>query len=81
VGIFQAHLYMEAALNAFYAARGGLTGFSGNGNEAATGAALAVCRWPIAPPLAVPWASSALSAVSSYYLRTTPPHGPSWIRW
>jgi len=62
-----AHLYMESALNAFYAAMA-VYGFwqwrRGRG-----GGALAVSRWPIARHYAGFLSVLCLSAVSSYFLR------------
>ena len=69
--LFGAHLYMESVLNAFYAAMA-VYGFwqwrHGRG-----GAALAVCRWPMAATAAGCWASSRCPSVSSYFLRRYTP--------
>ncbi len=69
--LFGAHLYMESALNAFYAAMavyGSWQWRQGRG-----GAALAVCRWRIARHLAGALSVIALSVVSSYFLRRFTP--------
>jgi nicotinamide mononucleotide transporter len=78
--LFGAHLYMESALNAFYAAMA-VYGFW-QWQQGNAGAALAVCRWPIGRHLAgflasfvCRW-SVAISCGDSRRL-----HGPSWIRW
>jgi nicotinamide mononucleotide transporter len=68
---FQAHLYMESALNAFYAAMA-VYGFR-QWQRGRDGAVLAVRRWPIARHLAGALGVIALSAVSSYYLRRFTP--------
>ena len=64
---YGAHLYMESVLNAFYAAMA-VYGFwqwqRGRG-----GAALVVCRWPMAPHLAGVLGIVVLSMVNSYFLR------------
>jgi nicotinamide mononucleotide transporter len=81
--LFGARLYMESALNAFYAAMA-VYGFwqwqHGRG-----GGALAVCRWPIARHAAGALGVIALSLVSSYYLRRfTPaawPFADSMVTW
>jgi nicotinamide mononucleotide transporter len=81
--LFGARLYMESALNAFYAAMA-VYGFwqwqHGRG-----GGALAVCRWPIARHAAGALGVTALSLVSSYYLRRfTPaawPFADSMVTW
>jgi nicotinamide mononucleotide transporter len=69
--LFGARLYMESALNAFYAAMA-VYGYwqwqRGRG-----GAALAVCRWPISRHLAGFLGVIALSVVSSYFLRRFTP--------
>jgi nicotinamide mononucleotide transporter len=69
--LFGARLYMESALNAFYAVMA-IYGFwqwqRGNG-----GAALAVCRWPISRHLAGFLGVTALSVVSWYFLRRFTP--------
>jgi nicotinamide mononucleotide transporter len=81
--LFAAHLYMESALNAFYAAMA-VYGFwqwrHGRG-----GAALAVCRWPYRRHWAALLGIVALSAVSAYFLRRfTPaalPFADSMVTW
>jgi len=81
--LFGAHLYMESALNAFYAGMA-VYGFwqwrHGQG-----GAALAVCRWPIAAHLAGFAAVLALSMISYVLLRRyTPaawPFPDSMVTW
>ena len=81
--LFGARLYMESALNAFYAAMA-VYGFwqwrHGGGDTA-----LAVRRWPIARHAAAALGIIALSAVSSYYLRRfTPaawPFADSMVTW
>jgi len=69
--LFGARLYMESALNAFYAAMA-VYGFwqwqRGQG-----GTALAVCRWPIAAHLAGLAAVVGLSMISSVLLRRYTP--------
>jgi nicotinamide mononucleotide transporter len=69
--LFGAHLYMESALNAFYAAMA-VYGFwqwqHGRG-----GARLAVCRWPIARHAAGAAGVVVLSVASSYFLRRFTP--------
>jgi len=64
---FTAHLYMESALNAFYAAMA-IYGFwqwqHGKG-----GAALKVTRWPIARHAGALLGVSALSVISYFFLR------------
>jgi nicotinamide mononucleotide transporter len=80
---FGARLYMESALNAFYAAMA-LYGFwqwqQGRGGDA-----LAVCRWPIARHAAGFLGVIALSVFSSYFLkRFTPAAWPlvdSMVTW
>jgi nicotinamide mononucleotide transporter len=80
---FGAHLYMESALNAFYAAMA-VYGYwqwqHGRG-----GGALAVCRWPFARHMAGLAGVIALSIVSAYYLgRFTPAASPfvdSMVTW
>jgi nicotinamide mononucleotide transporter len=69
--LFGAHLYMESALNAFYAAMA-VYGFW-QWQQGRAGAALAVCRWPIARHAAGALGVIALSMVSSYYLRRFTP--------
>ncbi len=81
--LFGAHLYMESALNAFYAAMA-IYGFwqwqQGGGDGA-----LAVSRWPIARHLAGLLGVIVLSLVSSYFLRRfTPaawPFADSMVTW
>jgi nicotinamide mononucleotide transporter len=81
--LFGAHLYMESALNAFYAAMA-VYGYwqwqHGRG-----GAALAVCRWPIARHLTGLAGVIALAIVNSYFLRRfTPAASPladSMVTW
>jgi len=68
---FGAHLYMESALNAFYAAMA-VYGFW-QWQQGRDGTALAVCRWPTLRHLAGALGIIALSAVSSYYLRRFTP--------
>jgi nicotinamide mononucleotide transporter len=64
---FGAHLYMESALNAFYAAMA-VYGFR-QWQRGRGGAALVVCRWPILPHLAGLLGIVALSWINSYFLR------------
>jgi nicotinamide mononucleotide transporter len=66
-----AHLYMESALNVFYAAMA-IYGFW-QWQQGGEGEALAVSRWPLARHLAGAVGIIALSAVSSYYLRRFTP--------
>jgi nicotinamide mononucleotide transporter len=68
--LFGAHLYMESVLNAFYAAMAvyGFRQWQGRG-----GAALAVCRWPIARHVTGVVGVIGLSLVSSYFLRRFTP--------
>jgi nicotinamide mononucleotide transporter len=81
--LFGAHLYMESALNAFYAAMA-VYGFwqwqHGRG-----GTALAVCRWPSARHWAGASSVIALSMISWYFLRkfTTAawPFADSLVTW
>jgi nicotinamide mononucleotide transporter len=65
--LFGARLYMESVLNAFYAAMA-LYGFwqwqHGKG-----GAALVVTRWPLARHVGALFAVTALSVISSFFLR------------
>ena len=68
---FGARLYMESALNAFYAAMA-VYGYW-QWQQGRDGAALAVCRWPIARHLAGLLGVVALSVVSSYFLRRFTP--------
>jgi nicotinamide mononucleotide transporter len=69
--LFGARLYMESALNAFYAAMA-VYGFW-QWRQGRGGAPLAVCRWPIARHAAGALGVIALSVVSSYYLRRFTP--------
>jgi nicotinamide mononucleotide transporter len=69
--LFGARLYMESALNAFYAAMA-IYGFW-QWQQGRGGAALAVCRWPIARHAAGLAIVVALSVVSSYFLRRFTP--------
>lgn len=68
--LFGAHLYMESALNAFYAAMAvyGFWQWQGGG-----GAVLAVRRWPMMHHLAGFSSVIALSVVSAYFLRRFTP--------
>jgi nicotinamide mononucleotide transporter len=81
--LFGARLYMESALNAFYAAMA-VYGFW-QWQHGTGGGALAVCRWPIARHAAGVLGVIALSLVSSYYLRRfTPaawPFADSMVTW
>jgi nicotinamide mononucleotide transporter len=81
--LFGAHLYMESALNAFYAAMA-VYGFW-QWQQGTGGAALAVCRWPIARHAAGFAAVVCLSVVSCYFLRRfTPaawPFTDSMVTW
>jgi nicotinamide mononucleotide transporter len=80
---FGAHLYMDSALNAFYAVMA-VYGYwqwqHGRG-----GGALAVCRWPLAPHLIGLAGVLALSLLSAYFLRRfTPAASPlvdSMVTW
>src|ERR1700690_2160223 len=65
--LFGARLYMESALNAFYAAMA-IYGFW-QWQQGRGGAALAVCRWPIARHAAGFLGVIALSLFSSYFLK------------
>jgi nicotinamide mononucleotide transporter len=69
--LFGAHLYMESALNAFYAAMA-VYGFW-QWQQGRGGAALAVRRWRIARHLAGALSVIGLSVVSSYFLRRFTP--------
>ena len=69
--LFGARLYMESALNAFYAAMA-VYGFW-QWQQGRGGSALTVCRWPIARHAAGALGVIALSVVSSYYLRRFTP--------
>jgi nicotinamide mononucleotide transporter len=81
--LFGAHLYMESALNAFYAAMA-VYGFW-QWQQGIGGAALTVRRWPIARHAAGFAAVVCLSVVSSYFLRRfTPaawPFADSMVTW
>ncbi|MDB6097841.1 MAG: hypothetical protein JWN58_544 [Gammaproteobacteria bacterium] len=68
---FAAHLYMESALNAFYAAMA-VYGFW-QWQHGKAGAALAVSRWPLPRHIRGILAILALSAVSSLFLRRFTP--------
>jgi nicotinamide mononucleotide transporter len=80
---FGARLYMESALNAFYAAMA-LYGFW-QWQQGRGGAALAVCRWPVARHAAGVLGVIALSVFSCYFLkRFTPAAWPlvdSMVTW
>jgi nicotinamide mononucleotide transporter len=80
---FGAHLYMESALNAFYAAMA-VYGFR-QWQHGRGGSALSVCRWPIARHLMGLAGVIALSIVNSYFLRRfTPAASPfvdSMVTW
>jgi nicotinamide mononucleotide transporter len=65
--LFGARLYMESALNAFYAAMA-LYGFW-QWQQGRAGGALGVCRWPIARHAAGFLGVIALSVFSSYFLK------------
>ena len=81
--LFGAHLYMESALNAFYAAMA-VYGFW-QWQQGSEGAALAVSRWPIARHLCGFLGVVALSGMSWYFLhRFTPAAWPfvdSMVTW
>jgi nicotinamide mononucleotide transporter len=68
---FGAHLYMESALNAFYAAMA-VYGFW-QWQQGRGGGDLEVCRWPVARHVAGALSVIALSMISSYYLRRFTP--------
>ena len=69
--LFGAHLYMESALNAFYAVMAAYGFWQWrNGDD---GAALPVCRWPPARHLVGLLGVLALSVVSSHFLRRFTP--------
>lgn len=80
---FEAHLYMECALNAFYAAMA-VYGFW-QWQQGRGGAALAVCRWPLARHLAGCLSVIGIAVVSAYFLRRfTPAASPlvdSMVTW
>ena len=65
--LFTAHLYMEAALNGFYAAMA-VYGYW-QWQQGQGGGALPVCRWPVARHAAGLLGVLCLSAISSYFLR------------
>jgi nicotinamide mononucleotide transporter len=69
--LFQARLYMESALNAFYAGMA-IYGFR-QWRQGSGGAALAVCRWPLARHTAGLVGVCVLSVISSYFLRRFTP--------
>lgn len=69
--LFGARLYMESALNAFYAAMA-LYGFW-QWQRGGEGSALAVCRWPAARHLAGALGIIGMSLISSYFLRRFTP--------
>ena len=63
----EAQLYMESVLNAFYAAMA-IYGFR-QWQHKKSGAALTVCRWPLARHIQAMLLILALSAISSFFLR------------
>ncbi len=69
--LYGARLYMESALNAFYAGMA-VYGFW-QWQQGKGGSALAVCRWPIAPHVAGLAAVVGLSMISSVLLRRYTP--------
>ena len=69
--LFAARLFMESVLNAFYAAMA-IYGFW-QWQQGRGGAALAVCRWPMARHLTGALGVIGLSLVSSYFLRRFTP--------
>jgi nicotinamide mononucleotide transporter len=69
--LFGARLYMESALNAFYAAMAVYGFWQWQHGEG--GSALAVCRWPIARHAAGFLGVNVLSVVSWYFLRRFTP--------
>ncbi|HEY0748670.1 MAG TPA: nicotinamide riboside transporter PnuC [Steroidobacteraceae bacterium] len=69
--LFSAHLYMESALNAFYAAMA-IYGFW-QWQQGRAGAPLTVSRWPLGRHIRAMLAILALSAVSSFFLRRFTP--------
>jgi nicotinamide mononucleotide transporter len=81
--LFTAHLYMEAALNGFYAAMA-VYGYW-QWQQGQGGSALPVCRWPVARHAAGVLGVLGLSAISSYFLgRFTPAAWPlmdSLVAW
>jgi nicotinamide mononucleotide transporter len=81
--LFGARLYMESALNAFYAAMA-VYGYW-QWQQGRGGAALVVCRWPTARHAAGFLGAVVLSVVTSYFLRRfTPaawPFADSMVTW
>jgi nicotinamide mononucleotide transporter len=81
--LFGAHLYMESALNAFYAAMAVYGYLQWQRGDA--GSARSVCRWPIGRHLAGLVGVLALSAVNGFFLqRYTPAASPfidSMVTW
>jgi nicotinamide mononucleotide transporter len=81
--LFGARLFMESVLNGFYAAMA-IYGFW-QWQQGRGGAALAVCRWPMARHLSGALGVIGLSLVSSYFLRRfTPaawPFADSLVTW
>jgi len=81
--LFGARLYMESALNAFYAAMA-VYGYW-QWQQGRGGTALAVCRWPLARHAAGFLGVVVLSVVTSYFLRRfTPaawPFADSMVTW
>ncbi len=81
--LFEARLYMESALNGFYAAMA-VYGFW-QWRRGRNGGALRVCRWPIPRHAAAFLAIAALSLMSGYFLRRfTPAASPfvdSMVTW
>jgi nicotinamide mononucleotide transporter len=69
--LFGAHLYMESALNAFYAGMA-VYGYW-QWQQGRGGSALAVCRWPLERHLMGLAGIVAMSIVSSYFLRRFTP--------
>jgi nicotinamide mononucleotide transporter len=80
---FGAHLYMESALNAFYAAMA-VYGFW-QWQRGRSGSALAVCRWQLAPHLAGVLGVVGIALINAYFLRRfTPAASPfvdSMVTW
>jgi nicotinamide mononucleotide transporter len=75
--MFGAHLYMESALNAFYAAVA-IYGFW-EWRYGAGGGALAVSRWPLARHAAALAGIAALSALTGYLLKRYTPAASPWV--
>jgi len=75
--MFGAHLYMESALNAFYAAMA-VYGFW-QWRRGSGGGALQVTRWPIARHLGPLLGVVALSAINSFFLRRFTPAASPFI--